>query len=219
MKSLDNLDLNVILCPKSDKVYEAISSHPDIQLFFSKDNIVIVQKNIDIKLIEMLKELGKKPILSSKSLAHNYPHDIILNSLILGDLFLHNLKSTDESILNHLGDEVKKVHVNQGYTKCSTAIVSDTAAITSDKGIYTALKTNLIDVLYVPPGNIILEGLDYGFIGGTCGLLDENNMAFFGSLDKYLYGNEVKTFLKKHKIQYHYLMNTMLTDRGSLFAF
>ena len=55
-----------------------------------------------------------------------------------------------------------------------------------------------IDVLLLPPGDIILPGLNYGFIGGGCGLIEEGLLAFYGHLDNYLYRNEVKVFLKKH---------------------
>ena len=104
----------------------------------------------------------------------------------------------------------------KGYTKCSVAIVNDNAIITSDFAIAKALTSNNFDVLLLPPGDIILEGLDYGFIGGTCGLVDKNILAFFGTLDKYAYGSEVKEFLKKHKVEPYYLSDLKLTDRGSI---
>ncbi|MDP4089142.1 MAG: hypothetical protein Q8930_07740 [Bacillota bacterium] len=217
--SLSKLGLNIILCPKSSDAYEAISSHPDIQIFFVNYKNVIVQKYMEPEFINVLKSSGLTIHLSSKGLAHKYPHDIILNCLKLGDLFLHNLKYTDEAVIDNLSGDIKRINVNQGYTKCSTAVVSDRAIITSDPGICRSLIDNGIDVLYLPPGGIILEGLDYGFIGGTCGLLDKHNMAFFGSLDRYIYGKEVKDFLKKHKIDYHYLMESKLVDRGTLFTF
>lgn len=218
-KSLAKLGFNIILCPKCNDLYDAICSHPDIQIFFIDETRVVVQKNMPSEFITELQDAGMELIFSSKDLSHKYPHDIILNCLKLGDLFLHNLKYTDPAAIEALDPAIKMLHVNQGYTKCSTAVLNERAVITNDTGICSVLKNNLIDVLYLPPGDIILEGLDYGFIGGTCGLLDEHNMAFFGSLEKYEYGKEVKDFLKKYKIEYHYLSDNTLVDRGTLFTF
>ncbi|WP_375546342.1 DUF6873 family GME fold protein [Clostridium tertium] len=41
-------------------------------------------------------------------------------------------------------------------------------------------------------------------------------MAFYGSLDLYIYGDKVKSFLKKYGVSPIYLMNEKLHDRGSL---
>lgn len=214
--SLSRLGVNALLCPKHNSLYYAISSHPDIQIFILNKDHLIIQKDLDKFLESSLHNIGKKLTYSEMSIGCKYPHDIILNCLILGDLFIHNLNYTDSKILSSLGSHVKKLHVKQGYTKCSTAIVSERAIITSDIGIAKALSDEKVDVLYVPPGDIILESMNYGFIGGCCGLLDERNIVFFGSLDKYAYGKEVKEFLKKHRVDYHCLMDEKLTDRGSL---
>jgi len=208
--------LEVLLCPKCDNLYDAISSHPDIQVFALNKNHLIVQNQIDGDLLEQFEALGKKIHFSKNTLFNKYPYDIILNCFILGELFIHNLKYTDNKIIELLPDGIKKINVNQGYSKCSTAIVNDNAIITSDPSIAKALSLEKVDVLFLPPGDIILEGMNYGFIGGTCGLLDENNIAFFGNLDKYMYGTEVKNFLKKHKVTWHCLSNCKLIDRGSL---
>jgi hypothetical protein len=110
------------------------------------------------------------------------------------------------------------INVKQGYTKCSTAIISNNAVMTSDKGIAKALSTNGIDVLLLPPGDILLPGLDYGFIGGTCGMIDERTIAFFGDLYKYAWGHEVLKFLEKHKVHPIFLGKGKLIDRGSIFT-
>ncbi|WP_139904344.1 DUF6873 family GME fold protein [Clostridium thermarum] len=214
--ALSKLGLTALLCPRHSNLYAAISSHPDIQIFVHNKKHLIVQKKLDPLFINQFLELGIEVTLSEAELTSEYPHDIILNCFRLGDLFVHNLKYTDNKILEALDSTTKKIHVKQGYTKCSTAIVNEGAVITNDIGIAKALTTEKIDVLYLPHGDIVLEEMNYGFIGGCCGLLDEKNIAFFGSLDKYIYGKEIKDFLRKHKVEYHYLMDEKLTDRGSL---
>src|SRR3712207_6103016 len=114
----------------------------------------------------------------------------------------HYLNYTDKNLLSLIKLSNKKlINTKQGYTKCSTAIVNDSAIITSDKNIAKSLQKENIDILLLPPGDIILPGLNYGFIGGACGLIEKNILAFYGSLECYAYGKEVLSFLKKHKVE------------------
>ena len=50
-------------------------------------------------------------------------------------------------------------------------------------------------------------------------MISDNSMAFFGSLDNYAFGNEIKKFLYKYDVKPIYLSNTKLIDRGSLLVF
>jgi len=84
--SLSRLNMNPILIPKCNEVYEAINGHPDIQLNILKNKSsteIIVQKNISQQFKEVLKANNLNYIVSKKSLSNTYPNDIILNSLIL----------------------------------------------------------------------------------------------------------------------------------------
>ena len=97
--NLSKLNMNPILIPKCNEVYEAINGHPDIQLNILKNKSstqIIVQKNISEYFKEILKSNNINYIVSKKSLSNTYPDDIILNSLILENYFIHNLKYTDE---------------------------------------------------------------------------------------------------------------------------
>lgn len=218
LSSLLKMNYNVLFCPQCTSLYEAIDGHPDIQFFCYKDKVITHPKMIKSTL-DKLKLFNVNYTFSNNNLDHKYPYDIILNCFVIGDLFVHNIKYTDSSILDIATKEnFKKIYVPQGYTKCSTAIISDKACITSDKSIYKALTLEGIDVLLLPPGDISLPNLDYGFIGGTCGLIEDNLLAFFGSLNEYKYGDEVKAFLKKHNLNYIYLHDGKLIDRGSILS-
>lgn len=216
LSSLRKLGFDVLLCPHCDKLYTAVSGHPDMQMTTIDANTLIVNKDIQNDFIKSLSNLNKEIHKSYNSINENYPRDIILNSLILGDIFIHRLDCTDPNLLNLIKSK-KLINVKQGYTKCSTAIVNDKAIITSDKSIINALKNEDIDILYVPPGDIELPGLNYGFIGGTCGLIDEKHLAFFGDLNFYEHGKEIISFLKNYDVTPVYLRKDKLIDRGSLF--
>jgi hypothetical protein len=215
--TLKSLNYNILLCPPHKRLYNAICGHPDIQIALIDFNNVIVHKDMEDSFVEHLLKLNLKVHKSLYSLEETYPQDIILNSLILGDIFIHKLNSTDPKLLELIKDKTL-MNVKQGYTKCSTAIVSDKAIITSDQSIIRTLHDTEIDILYVPPGDIELPGITHGFIGGTCGLLDNEHIGFFGDLNYYKYGNEIKDFLRKHRVTPIYLRKGNLIDRGSLFV-
>ncbi|NFA59402.1 hypothetical protein K8O96_13200 [Clostridium sporogenes] len=215
--NLEKRNIKVILCPSSHLLYPAVCGHPDMLLHIIDNKTIIAHKNIDKEFVQSLKNLGINVILSRKSLENKYPEDIMLNALNIRDIFMHKLKYTDPNLLSLIKHK-KLLNINQGYSKCSTAIVSQNAVMTSDIKIEKLLKKNDIDVLLLPPGDIILPGLDYGFIGGTCGLLDNNILAFYGDLNMYTYGNKVANFLKKHNVKPIFLSKGKLIDRGSIFC-
>lgn len=214
--ALENLGLKVLVCPPSPLLYEAVCGHPDMLLHIIDSKTIMVHKDMDKNFVEILKTLDFDVVFSLNSLKENYPEDIILNSINFPKLFIHNLKYTDNNLLSYMKNKIS-INVKQGYTKCSTAIVSKNSVITSDKIIAKALSKENMDVLLLPPGDILLPGLNYGFIGGCCGLIDENSMAFYGDLNYYAFGKEVLNFLKKYDVEPIFLKKGKLIDRGSLF--
>lgn len=214
--SLKELGFKVLVCPPSNILYEAVCGHPDMLLHIIDKKNIMVHKEMNIEFINSLNEIGLNVLFSKNNLSSLYPYDIILNAVNLSHLFMHNLKYTDPELLKKI-DNKKFIDVKQGYTKCSTAIVSEHAIMTSDKTIAKALFEENIDVLLLPPGDILLPGLNYGFIGGCCGLLDDKLLAFYGDLNYYAYGKEVLKFLKKHNVEPTFLRKEKLIDRGSLF--
>ncbi len=214
--NLKDLGYEVLICPPSNLLYEAVCGHPDILLHIISSDTIMVHKNMNENFINKLISINFKVVFSKNRLHQKYPYDIFLNSVHMSSLFLHNLKYTDPNLMLYIKNK-KLINVNQGYTKCSTAIVNDNAIMTSDKSIASALLDENVDVLLLPPGDILLPGLDYGFIGGCCGLLSEDFMGFYGNLNNYLYGNEVMKFLKKYNVKPIFLSNGKLIDRGSIF--
>lgn len=218
LNALSKLHMNPIIVPKCPKVYEAIDGHPDIQLNILRNNSeskIIVQKDISESFKKVLKLNHINYIVSKTSLSHTYPYDIILNSLILNNYFVHNLKYSDENLINSQNFKIQ-INVPQGYTKCSILPVRENALITSDKGIFNILKNYDFDILLLPPGDILLPTLNYGFIGGVGGMVSSNKMAFFGDLNSYKYGDEVNNFLSKYDVSPISLRKGKLIDRGSL---
>ena len=217
--TLSSLNLKVIEIPKSNDLYDAINGHVDIQLNIldKKSKKIIINRNMDVTFKKQLTDLNIQYIESENFLEPSYPKNIFLNALILEEYYIHNIKYSDKNLLKFQNNKTL-IDVKQGYTKCSCLPITENAIITNDVGIYKSLSKYNFDILLLPTGDIILEGFDYGFIGGTGGLINKNTIAFFGNLDFYKYGNEVKSFLKKYNITPIYLSNMKLHDRGSLFV-
>lgn len=216
-ETLISLGAKLIEIPKSKDLYPAISGHPDIQINIIDRNKkkIIINRNLSDDFKKLLSSYNITYFESKNSLKENYPNNIILNSLNLDNFFIHNLKFTDPNLLDLVKNK-KLINVKQGYTNCSVLKITENAFITSDNGIYKKLINENFDVLLIPPGDIILDGFDYGFIGGAGGLISNNTLVFFGSLDKFAYGFLIKEFLKKHNITPIYLSNAKLHDRGSI---
>lgn len=214
-ENIEALNFEVLIVPPLKLLYDAVCGHPDMLLNIIDGNTIIVHKEMDLNFIEKLKKYNYKLLYSENRLKSNYPFDIVLNAVNLENLFIHNIKYTDKILLSNVMH--KKINsVSQGYTKCSTAIVSNNAVMTSDSGIAKAFNKENIDVLLLPPGDILLPKLNYGFIGGCCGLLEQGLLAFYGDLNNYSFKDEVYKFLKKHKVEPITLSKGKLIDRGSI---
>lgn len=217
INSLKNLNIDVIKVPCNNKLYPAINGHVDIQLNIlnSDTKTIILNKDIDNNFKKILQEKEINFINSFNSLNKNYPENISLNAYITPNYLIHNLNFTDKEIINYCKTK-KQIHIKQGYSKCSILPLREKVVITSDMGIYKTLIKENFDVLLIPFGDIELPGLNYGFIGGVGGMISSNSMAFFGSLEKYAFCDEVKKFLYKYDIKPIYLRDSKLFDRGSL---
>ena len=143
--------------------------------------------------------------------------DVLCNALLLEDKLLANLGSVDTliySFVETLG--LQTSHVNQGYTRCATAVVNDHAIITMDDGIYAAAQFMGLDALHITEHEILLDGYDYGFIGGCCGLVDRNVLAFTGALDSLHSAGSIRAFLRKHGVEALELTQNRMIDIGGI---
>ncbi|WAM34620.1 DUF6873 family GME fold protein [Caldicellulosiruptor morganii] len=214
---LEDLKINIIFCEKSNDVYEAISSHPDIFYFHYESNLIFAAPNSPKKTTSELFKLGFNIIFGEKGISKKYPEDIGYNLARIDKYIFHNFRFTDRIILNYIErDNLRKIHVNQGYTKCSILIVSNKAIITSDKKIYQKAIENNMDALLIVPGFIKLEGLSYGFIGGCGGLIDRDVLIFNGDISKHPDYSKIKEFLKKQKVECLCAEGFELSDIGSI---
>ena len=170
------------------------------------------------ELFTQLQKRGLIPICGETRVQSGYPDDVIYNCLKIGEKYLLCNKKTAENQILSCAKQENCVILNckQGYTKCSVALVSENAAITDDKSIAKILSAENFDVLLIQKGDILLHGLDYGFIGGCCTMLSKSEMLFLGDIRLHQDGDTICSFLKNHGVIPICIENTPLTDIGSL---
>ncbi len=89
-----------ILCEvvKTDSVYDAVSSHPDIYLCKLDDELVISMEQLPL-LEKLLTKYEIKYTPGSSTMGYKYPENIRYNAVQLGKHFIHNMKYTDPVLL------------------------------------------------------------------------------------------------------------------------
>lgn len=151
-----------------------------------------------------------------KKLEYDYPGHAIYNGCSTGKYFIHNLNITDKDLLKEVeGAGLIKVHVNQGYAKCSCIVVDENSIITADRGIAKAVLNAGLDVLVIDQGQVVLDGYPYGFVGGASGKV-ENTILFNGDLRKHSNYKEIREFIERRGASIKYFEEYPLTDIGSI---
>ena len=217
LETLTGLGIEVIKTVPCNELYDAINGHPDIVVFHIGDNKLVVAPNVFDMLQPVLIKKGFALTKGETWLNRNYPENIAYNVLRVGSFAFHNTKYTDKAIIEELKKNcIELIHVNQGYTKCSACIVDKNSIITSDYKIAKTVERYGIQSLLIKPGGIILKSLDYGFIGGSCGLISKNTMAFTGKLDKIQDNYKIVDFLNSKGIEVKILSTKQIFDIGSI---
>ena len=218
--SLEKHGYELLFIPKNPRLDEPVSAHPDMRLFILGKKVFISQEEKDelSSVTERLSREGYEIIPCSVSLSKKYPNDIAFNCVRVGNCLFGNLKHIVPEILQAAKDEgLSLISVKQGYTKCSTVIVSDNAVITADCSIGKACIQNGIDVLLISSadGDILLHGYSRGFIGGASGTCGDK-IYFCGDLDSHPDEKSIREFCKKHKKTAVSLGERRLVDIGSI---
>ena len=217
IKSLKDLNINIIKTTRCDALYSAINGHPDILLHHIGNNKIVLAPNVYKNLSMKFLKKGFAVMKGDTWLHRNYPENIAYNVLRLGNYAFHNLKYTDKKIrelYEKMGIEF--IHVKQGYSKCLSCIIDEKTVITSDKGIAKAMETCDIDVLLIKTKGIELKGFDYGFIGGASGLISKSKIALTGNMEEMKDKKRIIEFLEIKGITVKFLSSKKIIDIGSI---
>lgn len=203
----------VVRTKANTRVLRGLDTHPDILVHPLPNGDIIVDRDNFEYYREIFKD--KKIISSHSSLSAKYPGDIYLNAFAFKNIFIHNLKHTDQVIL----DYYKKagydlVNIKQGYAKCSCLVTED-FVITSDGGIYETLK-GLIPIYKIDHGQIKLQNFNYGFIGGASGVLGKK-IFFTGDFSHHSSHEEILKIINKYDYEIEILSKDPIEDFGSIY--
>ncbi len=196
-----------------------VCAHPDITIFDAGDGVYICAPESYDYYDKLFAGLGIKLLCGTTKLSCNYPGDIAYNVSRVGKTLLGRRDSVDPLILR-LAEEkgLSFSSTAQGYSKCSSCIISENALITQDPSIARSACDANLDVLKISPGHILLPGYDTGFIGGSSGLSQNGKLLFFGDITLHPDFSLIRDFLYKHNIDFCYLKNRPLTDIGTILS-
>lgn len=191
------------------KLQKPVSCHADMLVHHLGGKEIFLAKEQDY-LYNTLQKIGFLPEYIEEDLKEDYPFDIALNALRLGDKLFCKASHTAKAIQKN----IKVIDISQGYSKCSTCVVSEKAIITADLNIAKAAKQNGIDVLVISSGNIKLNGYNYGFIGGCCGLIDKSTLLFTGDISYLSDYQNIMRFTQKHSVKIKCLQGKLVDIGG-----
>lgn len=216
--TLEQLGIKLLKTISHPGLYEAVCAHPDMLLHHTGGNRIVHAPGIGTNLAAALKEAGFELICGETELAPKYPRDIAYNAARVGSFYFHNLKHTDPILRKELENAgIEPVHVEQGYAKCSVAIIDEKAIITSDQGIAMAAGQKGIQVLLIHPSqNILLPGLECGFIGGATGLVGKNKLYVNGDARLLKDNASIQRLFSQKKLELISLSDLQVVDTGSI---
>ncbi len=193
--------------------YNAISGHPDI--FFCKTpGGLIVAPNLPEKYFKLLTENSIPYVKGISPVGNAYPESARYNSLVKGRYIFQNPETSDTSIAKlNPGHEI--IPVKQGYVQCNLIALPNGSFITSDRGIEKSLIQRGLVVLFVNPSCIKLDSFEHGFIGGTCGLL-ENILFVCGSLKNFKEQACIESFTERAGVSIIELYDGQPADVGTI---
>lgn len=214
-KTLIDNGIKVIKTAKLNNLYEAVDGHPDMQIHHIGDDLFVCEKTL---VDYYKKQLPDANIVSGNStLKNKYPCDIAYNACRIGDYLFHNLSFTDSKLLEYYKrNGVKLINVKQGYAKCSVCILNKNAIITSDIKIAELAQNSGIDAMFFNSNEITLKGLNYGFIGGICGMISKNTLAINGDVKKLTNYQSLLDFCQTYQTNVLRLNDLVPEDIGSI---
>ena len=148
--------------------YEAISGHPDI--FFCKTpGGLVVAPNLPAKFFRILDQNCITYSRGILPIGKKYPESARYNTLVTKKYIIQNPDIADP-VIAELNPAHKIIPVKQGYVQCNLLALPNNTFITSDRGIEKSLKQHDLEVLFVDPSCVQLDGFEHGFFGGACGI-------------------------------------------------
>ena len=217
LQRLNELDIRTLSPARLSGIDGSESHHADMALCSVGNGRFFAASQLDRQTALLLEAEGAELEYTEAPVSAKAP---CLNVCILRNSVILDKRTADPKLIRYLSEcGYKLIHTNQRYAKCSAAVVSGDAVITGDPSIFNSCKENGIDVLKISPGFIELEGYEYGFIGGCCGLLSPDVLAFTGDISLHPDYESIRAFSKNHGVDLFSLTDEILYDVGGILPY
>ena len=212
----------VITLPAFSRLSEAVASHPDMLIakvgneYVSYADYSEEASYVFSDLSLLLHGTGARFHLTSDEVGAEYPRDVGLNALLMGNKLFCRVASASKALIEQAkAHGLKIIDVKQGYPACTVLKLSDKAAITADCGMAKALTKEGIHVTLIDEGHITLPPYEHGFIGGA-GEVCRNQLYFFGDPSTHPDFKKIKAAAESEGLTIVPLSNGTLRDLGGI---
>ena len=218
--SLKAFGFAVEILPRNASLPLPVSSHADMLIFELGGCVFAERRYVDYAsdIFNKIADWGYKVVLCDVSLGNKYPQDIAFNIATCDNTLFGNIKYNAAEVIEFAKSKAFKLQsVNQGYTKCSTVVLGNKAVITADDGIAKSAISNGLQVLKInnSPDSVTLNGYNYGFIGGACGVVN-NKIYFSGDINLHPDGKNIINFCNSLGFETINLTAEKLVDIGGI---
>lgn len=214
IEKLRSLGIKTWIIPPDLRLPKPVAAHADIQLLHLGKNDILCHMGF-FAAGEWKSEFCVNEI--EGAIGKNYPNDVRLNCTFIGDKLICNPKTVAPEVLRFADNAgMTVIPVKQGYARCSVCVVDRNAIITDDSSVFAAAQNFLDDTLFISKGSIRLSGYDYGFIGGCCGKLGKDTVAFNGRVDSHADHNKIYDFMQRRNMRILELTDNPLSDIGGI---
>lgn len=208
-----------IKIPPCRTISGAVSTHADTVLFFLRDRLFLPREYYEEnrEIIDRISGIGSFTPFLTKSLPRSpYPYDVPLCAIDLsGAAVIASRRHLAPEVIRYCEENSIPIYnTNQGYAKCTAAYLG--GIISADRSTLSAAKCNGIPALEISEGHVLLDGYDYGFIGGASGF-DGKNIYFCGDVDLHPDGARIREFCASLGVGCISLSSLPLHDVGSIF--
>ena len=183
------LGYRVLTLPPFSRLSSAVASHVDMLLTKIGDDYISYADYCEeasyvfTDLSLLLRGSGAVFSFTADEAGSEYPNDCRLNALRMGNkLFCRTESASEYLIAAAKRSRLEIVSVKQGYPACTVLKLSDTDAITADRGMAKVLTSHGIKVTLIENGSIALPPHEYGFIGGA-GTVYDGNLYLLGNIE------------------------------------
>ena len=134
---------HVIKMPRTKRLGEAVSAHPDMLLFYHNGNIITSAEYCENfpHVFSDIRELSSVNLTFCDEVQRPlYPNDAIFNALVSNGCIFLKEDTVSRAIMGYaIKNKLKIIPVRQGYPACTT-LTFGKSAVTADEGMAHALR-------------------------------------------------------------------------------